>query len=101
MIDIVAFNALVAETVRKELDRALGARRPLSKTELAAALGKSTATVDRYVRKGMPFLRVGARRSFELDACRAWLGNGPTDGAVVKQEDVLTMGVVRKTRKEA
>jgi len=107
VIDMVAFKALVTEAVREvvreELDRALGARRSLSKAELAAALGKSTATIDRHVRGGMPFAQEGARRTFDLDACRSWLRNPPsapsTAGAPTKeQDDVLSQGVVKKSR---
>ncbi len=106
MIDLLALKALVTEAVREvvreEIDRALGTHRPLSKAELAAALGRSTATIDRHVRGGMPFVQEGAHRTFDLDACRAWLRNA-SHAALAKasskeQEDVLSQGVVRKSR---
>ncbi|MEZ4301921.1 MAG: hypothetical protein R3B70_43715 [Polyangiaceae bacterium] len=100
MIDVVALRTLLSEVVRDvvraELARALSAQRPMSKAELAAALGKSTATIDRHVREGMPYAREGARRIFDLDACRAWLRNRPARESV---EDMLDQGVVKKTRR--
>lgn len=99
MIDVVALKNLLAEVVRdvvrEELSRALSSQRPLSKAELAAALRKSTATIDRHVRDGMPYKQEGARRMFDLDECRAWLRNRPT---VEPSNDILDEGVVRKTR---
>ena len=101
MIDVVALKTLLAEVVRdvvrEELSRALAAQRALAKAELAAALRKSTATIDRHVREGMPYVQEGARRIFDLDACRAWLRNRPT--TVERFEDMLDEGVVRKTRR--
>ena len=77
IFDIDAFKAALAEVVRgvvrEELKAALGPPRPLSKNELAAALGCSTSTVDRNVRRGMPFAQERGSRVFDLDACRAWL----------------------------
>ena len=103
IFDIDAFKAALAEVVRgvvrEELKAALGPPRPLSKNELAAALGCSTSTVDRNVRRGMPFAQERGSRVFDLDACRAWLRDAPP--AAKEPEDVLTMGVERKTRKKA
>lgn len=105
MIDMVALKTVVSEAVREvvreELDRALGTHRSLSKAQLAAALGKSTATIDRYVRNGMPCRSEGAHRIFDLDVCRSWLRNTPSSATPAEQEDVLTMDVVRKTRRGA
>lgn len=39
---------------------------------LARALGCSLVTVDRAVRDGLPSSAVGARRRFDVEACRAW-----------------------------
>ena len=88
----------VRDVLREEL-KALFPPRPLSKNELAAALGCSTSTVDRHVRRGMPFAQERGSRVFDLDACRAWLRDAPP--AAKEPEDVLTMGVERKTRKKA
>lgn len=46
----------------------------LTKKELAAALKFHPATISRFVKKGLPVLRVGPRRlRFEMEACRKWM----------------------------
>lgn len=101
MIDVPAFKQLLADVVRdvvrEELARALAAQRPLSKAELAAALGTSTTTVDRRVRNGMPYTKEGPHRVFDLDACRAWLRDRPAPEEV---GDVLDV-VKKKSRRAA
>ncbi len=47
----------------------------MNKTNLATALGKSTNTIDEYVRKGMPVKSAGTNGSsyeFQLSHCYAW-----------------------------
>jgi hypothetical protein len=47
----------------------------LTKSELAAHLKKSPASIDRYVRDGLvPYVRVGAERRFDLTAVLSALG---------------------------
>lgn len=43
-----------------------------TKSELAHALDCSIATIDRMVRDGMPYVRVGKTKRFDVGACRAW-----------------------------
>jgi transposase len=100
MIDVVAFKTVLAEVVRgvvrEELDRALASvpRTAMSKSQLAAALGRSSSTIDRYVADGMPYDDAGTRRTFDLETCREWLrARAPV------RTNILTQGIVRKTRK--
>jgi hypothetical protein len=60
----------------------------LTTQELADALRVTPAQVDRFVRKGMPRTRVGARPRFELAACRRWLASSSGD-AVARAVDPL------------
>lgn len=69
----------------------------LTKTELATALRRSTATIDRYVAGGMPYDATGTRRGYDLEACRAWLAAR----APRERTNILTDGVTRKTRRAA
>lgn len=64
--------------------RAVGNGRWVSKQELAAHLGISTRTIDRWVESGMPedafghpgaWRYIGSRRRFMLDAVLLWLEN--------------------------
>ncbi len=100
MFDVTAFRAVLREeidaAIERALDRRFGATR-LSKTALAHALQRTPATVDRFVRAGMPHETDGAHRTFDLDACRAWLRDRPAAQAKGR----LEQGVVRKTRKGA
>jgi hypothetical protein len=53
----------------------------LSKAELAQALRRTPATVDRWVALGMPCENMGSYRLFDLDACRAWVAARPRKAA--------------------
>lgn len=68
-------------------------RAGLSKSQLAAALGRSSSTIDRYVLDGMPYDGAGTRKTFDLEKCRTWL----RERAPVRT-NILTSGVVRKKR---
>lgn len=73
----------------------------LVKAELAKALRVSLATVDRLVREGMPCELVGARRRFDLEACRVWLaarGRKSTASPAPRAEDD-SIDVTRVTRR--
>jgi len=50
----------------------LSPRRLATKSELAMELSCSSATVDRMVSMGMPAVRVGKTRRFDVGVCRAW-----------------------------
>ena len=52
-----------------------GARPPalLDRVGLARAIDKSPASVDRLCREGMPYLRVGDVKRFELENVLVWL----------------------------
>lgn len=97
MLDVMAFRAVLREEIDAAIERALtkrfGASR-CSKKRLAAALDKTTATVDRYVREGMPCEHEGKRRAFDLDACRAWLQSRSPQST----KGPLEQGVERRTR---
>ena len=54
---------LVAEPLPALLDRG----------RLARELCCAPATVDRMVKEGLPFVRVGSDRRFDLHAVKAWL----------------------------
>ena len=45
----------------------------LSKRELAAHLGFSTRTIDRWVKDGLPCARFGTRLRFQRTVAEAWL----------------------------
>ena len=82
----------VAEaSARRALE--LAQSRGLTKSQVAAALNRSTATIDRWVAAGMPHDGVGTRRRFDLEACRAWLRDRPR-----VTTNILTEGVTRKTK---
>ncbi len=56
----------------------LAANRPpalLNRAGLARELGCSLASVDRMARQGLPFVRVGSVRRFDLQAVRGWLAH--------------------------
>jgi hypothetical protein len=45
----------------------------LTKSQLGRAIGRSVATIDRLDREGAPFAYVGARKTYDLAAYRAFL----------------------------
>jgi phage terminase Nu1 subunit (DNA packaging protein) len=53
--------------------------RLLSKQELATYIGRTTRTIDNYVRRGMPYIPCGGGKRFHLPSVIAWLqaGGGP------------------------
>ena len=75
----------------------------LSKQQLAAALGVSTATIDRLCReRAIPFLTVGDSRRFELVAVRQALEARAAGEATEPPQalpEVSTGGVRRLTRR--
>ena len=70
-------SALVREAVRAELAVLPKApeTRPtlLDRKGLARELAVSVASIDRLAREGLPFVRVGAVKRFDLKLIRAWL----------------------------
>ncbi len=74
--------------------RALEMMQPttLTKSQLAAALNRSVATIDRYIAAGMPY-GGGARKTFDPRDCNAWLAARPNE-----RKNILTQGVVKKSR---
>jgi hypothetical protein len=78
----------------------------VSKAELAHALRRSTPTIDRWVKLGMPYHDMGTYRLFDLPACRAWVAQRPRPGRPVKVAPSaspparsLPAGVELRTRK--
>lgn len=47
--------------------------RLLNRKQLCAALGRSLASLDRDIQAGLPFVRVGSHRRFDLPAVMLWL----------------------------
>lgn len=47
--------------------------RLLNRKQLCAALGRSLASLDRDIAAGLPFVRVGSHRRFDLPAVMLWL----------------------------
>lgn len=47
--------------------------RLLNRKQLAAALGRSLASLDRDIARGLPHVRVGAHRRFDLAGVMSWL----------------------------
>ncbi len=45
----------------------------LDKRRLAEALCISKSTIDRQVKRGLPYVRLGDSKRFDLAACVAWL----------------------------
>lgn len=52
--------------------------RLLSKQELAAYVGRTTRTVDNYVRAGMPYIPCGGGKRFYVPSVVAWLRSRET-----------------------
>ena len=87
-----ALSRVAEASARRALE--LAQSRGLTKSQAAAALNRSTATIDRWVAAGMPHDGVGARCRFDLEACRAWLRDRPRVAT-----NILTEGVTRKKRR--
>jgi hypothetical protein len=47
--------------------------RLLNRKQLCATLGRSLASLDRDIQAGLPFVRIGAHRRFDLPAVMLWL----------------------------
>ena len=79
----------------------------LSKVELAHALRRSTPTIDRWAKQGMPFNDMGSYRLYDLAACRRWVAGRPRPGRPVKVAPPassavpLLSGVELRTRRRA
>lgn len=94
---------LVSDRMRGEAEQP--APSALTKSDLAQQLNVSTATIDRFVRRGMPHFYVGDRRRFDIAACRAWLAThgkaAAEPGGTVRSKPSSLHGVRRLTRKGA
>jgi hypothetical protein len=76
----------------------------LSKSELAHALRRSSPTIDRWAKQGMPFHDMGSYRLYDLSACREWVARRPRPGRPAKvapptPSSTLPPGVELRTRK--
>jgi hypothetical protein len=66
----------------------------LDKRDAAKMLGVSMATVDRMTAQGMPTETIGARRRFDVPACRAWLkARGRSATTPARSERVIDVDV--------
>ena len=45
----------------------------------------SKPTLDRHVGAGMPFLKVGRKRLFDISVCNAWIRNRPQQNAPARR----------------
>lgn len=88
------FDEALARAAEAGAKRALELAQPtnLTKSQLAAALNRSVATIDRYILAGMPH-NGGVRKTFDPRACRTWLAARPNE-----RKNILTEGVVKKSR---
>jgi hypothetical protein len=79
----------------------------LNKAELAHALRRSSPTIDRWAKQGMPFNDMGSYRLYDLVACRGWVSGRPRPGRPVKvappasSSVPLLAGVELRTRRRA
>ena len=53
-----------------------GGEQMLTRNEVAEVLKVHVNTIDRYVKQGMPCIKVASAVRFELDAVMEWLRNG-------------------------
>ena len=67
-----------------EAPRLANSSKLLSKSELALAVRRSAATIDRWATEGMPFDDMGTYRMYDLDKCRTWAARRPKPGRPVK-----------------
>jgi len=74
LVDAIS-SAVVAQLqpVLDDLARPEPAPALLTRAQLAKQLGTSIASVDRLVRRGAPYVRLGDHRRFRLAAVLAWL----------------------------
>jgi hypothetical protein len=73
----------VIERLRAPAPEPLVTNGLLSKAELAHTLRRSTPTVDRWAKQGMPFSDMGSYRLYDLAACRRWVAGRPRPGRPV------------------
>ena len=70
---------LLANLIRQEIDNRLhksGIRRPyLNKKQACEYLGISNNTLDSWIKKGLPIIRVGKTVRFNTDDLNQWLQN--------------------------
>lgn len=77
----------------------------LSKAELAHALRRSTPSIDRWAKQGMPFNDMGSYRLYDLAVCRRWVAGRPRPGRPVRvarpglASAALPSGVELRTRR--
>jgi excisionase family DNA binding protein len=97
--DAIEAQAQVLEATAPAAARVVEPSPLLSKQQLAAALGVSTATVDRLCReRAIPFLTVGDSRRFELLAVREALAMRKAEEPPSSARAALETGVRRLTR---
>ena len=86
LVDAIA-TAVVARLEARQPPEPKPAPKPeplMSRGEAAEHFGVSLATLDRWVRKGAPFLRVGCVKRFDRAELQAWLRGGGRRLRVVK-----------------
>lgn len=70
---------LIANLIRQEIDNRLnksGIRSPyLNKKQACEYLGISNNTLDSWIKKGLPIIRVGKTVRFNTDDLNQWLQN--------------------------
>ncbi len=86
---VAAVRALVAPAAEPEPTRA-------NRPQLAAILGVSVTTIQRFDGEGMPSTKIGKRLVYDVAACRAWLRErpaGPPKRAPKREAPVDLSGV--------
>jgi hypothetical protein len=96
--------SIVIERLRAPVSEAVAAHGLLSKAELAHALRRSSPTIDRWAKQGMPFNDMQSYRLYDLEACRRWVAGRPRPGRPVNiaapaVPSALPSGVELRTRR--
>ena len=95
---------MVVERLRPPVPEAVVTNGLLSKAELAHALRRSTPTIDRWAKQGVPFNDMGSYRLHDLATCRTWAAarprpGRPTNVASACSSTPLPSGVELRTRR--
>ena len=76
---IQEIQMIIANLIRQEIDKRLhksGIRSPyLNKKQACEYLGISNNTLDSWIKKGLPIIRVGKTVRFNTDELNNWLQN--------------------------
>jgi hypothetical protein len=96
--------SIVIERLRTPAPAPVASNGLLNKAELAHALRRSSPTIDRWAKQGMPFNDMQSYRLYDLEACRRWVAGRPRPGRPVNvaapvMPSALPLGVELRTRR--